>query len=129
MSRSVSVSSRLVLLRFSQHQQQYYYGTPATGGAPVLVSRKSRSRERPFQKALQNPTSRTYSEDSLMLSQQLETSQQQIKDRERELERIHRRSRELMLSPRLMDCSTGINSSSRESSSDRSHRQQSRYIL
>ena len=51
-------------------------------------------------------------------------AQEHIKERERELERIHRRSRELMLSPRLMDCSGGL--SSRDSSVDRSQR--SRYL-
>ena len=35
---------------------------------------------------------------------------ERIKEREKELERIHRRSRELMLSPRLLDCRSRENS-------------------
>lgn len=64
-------------------------------------NRKSRSRERP----------------AISAAVLLQHQENALKDRERELERIHRRSRELMLSPRLMDCSGGL--SSRDSSSDR----------
>ena len=93
-----------LFFRFSHH----FYG--ASGATSVVNNRKSRSRERPLQKQLQPRI------------EDCSAQQQFIKDRERELERIHRRSRELMLSPRLMDCSGGL--SSRDSSMDRSQRSQ-----
>lgn len=79
----------------------HFYGghSNSTHSSVGNANRKSRSRERPI--VVNNRPS-------------LENA---LKDRERELERIHRRSRELMLSPRLMDCSGGL--SSRDSSSDR----------
>ena len=70
------------------------------GRNEVNANRKSRSRERP-----------------IVVNNRQSSIENALKDRERELERIHRRSRELMLSPRLMDCSGGL--SSRDSSSDR----------
>ena len=87
---------------FCSLSHHYYAGHSKDNIIPSSGNnnRKSRSRERPV--------------ISAALLQQQENA---LKDRERELERIHRRSRELMLSPRLMDCSGGL--SSRDSSSDR----------
>ena len=59
------------------------------GGAKPPTQRKSRSKDR--------------ERDSL-------GDYERIKEREKELERIHRRSRELMLSPRLLDCRSRENS-------------------
>ncbi len=83
------------------------------GHAPLVV-RKSRSRERPIGGF---PGNKPLTPGNRIPSSPESSQQQQIKDRERELERIHRRSRELMLSPRLMDVSA-VNSS-RDSSVDR----------
>ena len=103
-NNKISFSYDYLFFRFSHH----FYG--ASGATSVVNNRKSRSRERPLQKQLQPRI------------EDCSVQQQFIKDRERELERIHRRSRELMLSPRLMDCSGGL--SSRDSSMDRSQRSQ-----
>ena len=105
--------------RFSHH----FY---AASGATSVVNRKSRSRERPLQKQNNKiEAAGTVVHGPSVHGPRIEdcsTQQQLIKDRERELERIHRRSRELMLSPRLMDCSGGL--SCRDSSVDRSQRSQ-----
>ena len=73
-----------------------------------------------YQKTLQLKTYFSGGVTSRPTLNESSVAQEHIKERERELERIHRRSRELMLSPRLMDCSGGI--SSRDSSVDRSQR-------
>lgn len=79
-------------------------------------SRKSRSRERPRGEPQGAPLGSPVNTASLSFTGSIDP--ERIRERERELEKIHRRSRELMLSPRILD---SVNSTirSREGSADR----------
>eukprot|EP00095_Tigriopus_kingsejongensis_P000014 snap_masked-scaffold342_size201858-processed-gene-1.3 protein:Tk00014 transcript:snap_masked-scaffold342_size201858-processed-gene-1.3-mRNA-1 annotation:"hypothetical protein D910_10177" len=81
----------------------------------VHVRRKSRSRERPRgEPPIGAPLGSPVNTASLTFSGSIDP--ERIRERERELEKIHRRSRELMLSPRILD---SVNGRSREGSMDR----------
>eukprot|EP00094_Tigriopus_californicus_P005385 TCALIF_05192-PA protein Name:"Similar to PPFIBP1 Liprin-beta-1 (Homo sapiens)" AED:0.11 eAED:0.09 QI:0/0.6/0.33/0.83/0.4/0.5/6/102/1020 len=79
-------------------------------------SRKSRSRERPRGEPQGAPLGSPVNTASLSFTGSIDP--ERIRERERELEKIHRRSRELMLSPRILD-SVNTTIRSREGSTDR----------